>query len=112
MNVRTVARLAVTNAASAVYLGVVGISIAIATAVTLFSPDPGFIWVWPAFLTAPVSLLTLGAGMALWGVEGAPAWFLVGGVVVSALVQSLALGALYLGLRGDRGARRHRPQHG
>ncbi|WP_256104716.1 SCO4225 family membrane protein [Streptomyces sp. ODS05-4] len=102
MNARTLTRLTFANPASAVYLALVGGSIAVAAAVTLFSSDPGFVWVWPALFTLPVSTLVVMAGDAIWAAEGAPAWFLIGGLVLCALVQSLGLGALWQTVRGHR----------
>ncbi|WP_186768115.1 SCO4225 family membrane protein [Streptomyces qinzhouensis] len=105
MNARTFYRLAIANTASAVYLAIVGGSVLVATATTFLVPDPGMIWVWPALLTAPVSLFLVGAvgpvvpdgELLFWPVY-------LGLIAVSALVQSTALGALWHGLR--RGARR------
>ncbi|MEW1546789.1 SCO4225 family membrane protein [Streptomyces tsukubensis] len=105
MNARKLYRLAVANAASAAYLVIVGGSVVVAAATTLSVSDPGMIWVWPALLTAPTSLLLIPSVGSLipdgtlffW-----PAY--LGLVAVGALVQSTALGALWHGLR--RGARR------
>ncbi|MFC9243787.1 SCO4225 family membrane protein [Streptomyces sp. NPDC057136] len=91
--------------------GLVGASVAMATAVTLFSSDPGFIWVWPAFLTAPASLLAAAVGGAVWDSEDGPAWALVGTLIVCALIQSLVLGTLLEALRNSRRRRRTRPHH-
>ncbi|MEU6059401.1 hypothetical protein [Streptomyces sp. NPDC047097] len=102
MNARTLTRLTFANPASAIYLTLVAGSLATATAVTLFSADPGFVWVWPALFTLPFSTLVVMTGDAVWAAEGAPAWFLVGGLAVSALVQALALGALWQAVRGHR----------
>jgi hypothetical protein len=100
---RTLVRLMFANPASAVYLGLVGIAVGIAAAEPLFveHADGSLIWVWPALLTFPASGFVTWAGEALWN-TGAPAWFLLGGIVVSALLQSLALGALLETLRGRR----------
>ncbi|MEU9332750.1 hypothetical protein AB0D49_06220 [Streptomyces sp. NPDC048290] len=107
MNRRTLYRFAVGNPASAVYLGAVGLSIAAATGVTLFSSDPGFVWVWPAFLTAPLSLL---GAMPLAATEtDLPAALYVGGIAVAALAQSLVVGTCFELLRG-RGAGRPQTQ--
>ncbi|WP_445401038.1 SCO4225 family membrane protein [Streptomyces sp. LE64] len=110
MNARTFVRLAVTNPVSAVYLAVFGGSVLFATGVTLFASDPGFVWVWPAFVTAPASLVAAGIGMTVW--HEAPFWALLLGLGVCALVQSFALGLL--GHAVGRLHRRNtaRPQHG
>ncbi|MEV7323126.1 hypothetical protein [Streptomyces sp. NPDC093970] len=109
MNVRTLLRLTFANAASAVYLGLVGASVVFEVAAALLS-DPGIVGIWPFLLTAPTSLLTAGVVGAVGGLD-ASVWYLAGGVVVSALVQSFALGALLEALRGrSRGGTR--PSHG
>ncbi|WNI23706.1 SCO4225 family membrane protein [Streptomyces sp. ITFR-16] len=100
MNARTLLRLTVTNTASAVYLGLVGASVVFEVAAALLS-DPGIVGIWPFLLTAPVSLLAAGATGAVWGMD-APLWPLVCGIVISALIQSFALGALLEALRGRR----------
>ncbi|GFM95359.1 SCO4225 family membrane protein [Streptomyces fulvorobeus] len=99
MTARTLARLTFANPASAIYLGLVGASVAIATAFTLFSSDPGFIWVWPVFFTAPASLLTVAVGGSVPGVDDVPAWTLLGALIGCALIQSFVLGALLEALR-------------
>ncbi|WP_432042882.1 SCO4225 family membrane protein [Streptomyces cadmiisoli] len=95
MNARTLLRLTFANAASAVYLGLVGAAVMSEVAAALFS-DPGIVGIWPFLLTAPTSLLAAGVVEADWGVD-APIWYLVSGVIISALVQSFALA-----LRGRR----------
>ncbi|WP_030691152.1 SCO4225 family membrane protein [Streptomyces globisporus] len=109
MNARTLSRLTFANAASAAYLGLVGASVVFEVAAALFT-DPGIVGIWPVLLTAPTSLLAAGAVGAVWGMD-APVWYLVGGVVISALVQSFALGALLEALRGRRHGRT-RPSRG
>jgi hypothetical protein len=109
MNARTLFRLTFANAASAVYLGLVGASIVFEVAAALFA-DPGIVGIWPLLLTAPTSLLTTGAVGMVWGMD-APVWYLVTGVVISALVQSFALGALLEALRNPR-QRLTRPSRG
>ncbi|WP_327663919.1 MULTISPECIES: SCO4225 family membrane protein [unclassified Streptomyces] len=99
MNARTLLRLTVTNPASAIYLGLVGASVVFTAGVVLFSPDPGFAGVWPFFLTAPTSLVMMGIMGAVGGLD-APVWLLAIGLAVSALLQSLALGATLQALRG------------
>lgn len=100
---RTLARLAFANAASAFYLGVVGCSVAVAAAVTWWGSDPGFVRVWPFFLTAPASLLAAAVGDAVWGTDRPPGWVLLGAITACALCQSLGLGALLALLRGRIG---------
>ncbi|MFZ3593853.1 SCO4225 family membrane protein [Streptomyces sp. BH104] len=101
MNARTLLRLTVTNPASAIYLSLVGASVVFTGVVVLASPDPGFVGVWPFFFTAPTSLLAVGLIGAVGGLD-APMWLLAVGIVVSALLQSLALGATLEALRGRR----------
>lgn len=101
MNARTLLRLTVTNPASAVYLGLVGASVVFEVVVLLTASDPGFVGVWPFFFTAPTSLVMVAGVEALWGMD-APYWVLMVGLAVSALLQSLALGATFEALRGRR----------
>jgi hypothetical protein len=108
---RTLWRLLFANPASAVYLGVVGLAIGVATIQPLFV-DHGMeslIWVWPALLTFPTFALVAAAGEALFGAESAT-WYLITGVVVAALIQSLVLGAVWEALRRPR--RRLNPSRG
>ncbi|MDG9716782.1 SCO4225 family membrane protein [Streptomyces sp. DH24] len=108
---RTLWRLMFANPASAVYLGVVGLAVAVAVIQPLFA-DHGLeslIWVWPALLTLPTFALVALAGEALFGAETAT-WYLIAGVIVAALVQSLALGAAWTALRRPR--RRLDPSRG
>ncbi|MFI8789255.1 SCO4225 family membrane protein [Streptomyces sp. NPDC055105] len=98
MNARTLSRLTFANAASTVYLGLVGASVAFEVTAALFA-DPGIVGIWPFLLTAPTSLPAAGVVGAVWGAE-APIWYLVSGVIISALIQSFALGALLEALRG------------
>ncbi|MGW8065014.1 SCO4225 family membrane protein [Streptomyces ziwulingensis] len=103
---RTAARLTFANRASAAYLALVGGAVAVAALEPLFasSPDASLIWVWPALFTFPAFGFVAWLGEAGWGGD-APAWFFLGGIAVSALVQSLALGAAWQALRGRRGRR-------
>ncbi|MGV9312730.1 SCO4225 family membrane protein [Streptomyces sp. NPDC003691] len=102
---RRLYRLAIGNIASAAYLTIVGGSVVLATGVTFLFEDSGLIWVWPALVTAPVSLFLIAVGgsaipdgtLFFW-----PAY--LGLVAAGALVQSTVLGALWHGLR--LGARR------
>ncbi|MEU3606188.1 hypothetical protein AB0E83_12145 [Streptomyces sp. NPDC035033] len=100
MNARALFRLTFANAASAVYLGLVGASVVFEVAAAVFA-DPGIVGIWPFLLTAPASLLVAGGIEAAWGMD-APLWTMVGGVALSAVVQSLALGALVEALSGRR----------
>ncbi|MEU4984589.1 hypothetical protein [Streptomyces sp. NPDC021969] len=106
--IRTLTRLTVANRVSAAYLALVGGAMAVAAAQPLFAtgPDASLIWVWPALFTFPAFGFVAWLGEAGWGGD-APTWFLIGGIVLSALVQSLALGAVWRTLRGRRGDRAH-----
>ncbi|WP_299538813.1 SCO4225 family membrane protein [uncultured Streptomyces sp.] len=109
MNSRTLLRLTFANPASAVYLGLVRASVGFEVVAALVS-DPGIVGIWPFLLTAPCSLPAAGAVGAIGGMH-ASVWYFVGGIVVSALVQSLALGALVETLR-HRGRGPLRPSRG
>ncbi|MFI7345113.1 SCO4225 family membrane protein [Streptomyces sp. NPDC049936] len=104
--IRTLARLAVANRVSGIYLALVGGAMAVAALEPLFAdnPDASLIWVWPALFTFPAFGFVAWLGEGGWGGD-APAWFFIGGIVLSALAQSLALGAVWQGLRGRRGDR-------
>ncbi|MGC9378203.1 SCO4225 family membrane protein [Streptomyces sp. MH13] len=104
--IRTFTRLAFANRASAVYLALVGGATAVAALEPLFtnSPDASLVWVWPALSTFPAFGFVAWLGEAGWGGD-TPTWFFVGGIAVSALVQSLAVGAAWRGLRGRRSRR-------
>ncbi|MFI1757338.1 SCO4225 family membrane protein [Streptomyces sp. NPDC020571] len=106
--IRTLTRLTVANRVSAAYLALVGGAMAVAAAGPLFAtgPDASLIWVWPALFTFPAFGFVAWLGEAGWGGD-APTWFFVGGIALSALVQSLALGAVWRTLRGRRGDRTH-----
>ncbi|MFB6823455.1 SCO4225 family membrane protein [Streptomyces virginiae] len=107
MTARTLVRLTFANPASAIYLGLVGAAVAFATAVTLFAPDPGFVWVLPALCAFPLFLcVTLIHGAALGG--GPPAtWLFITELVLCVLAQSLALGTI---VEASRGRLRGRPR--
>ncbi|WKD32866.1 SCO4225 family membrane protein [Streptomyces xanthophaeus] len=109
MTARTLVRLTFANPASAIYLGLVGIAVAIATAVTLFASDPGFVWVLPALCAFPLFLLVgLAHGMAPG--DGMPApWLFVAELVLCVLVQSLVLGTI---VEASRGRLHRRPRNG
>ncbi|WP_121700930.1 hypothetical protein [Streptomyces sp. E5N298] len=106
--IRTLAGLTVTNRISAAYLVLVGGAMAVAAAQPLVAPGPdaSLVWVWPALFTFPAFGFVAWLGEAGWGGE-APTWFLLGGIVLSALVQSLALGTVWRTLRGRRSDRGH-----
>ncbi|MCX5036999.1 MULTISPECIES: SCO4225 family membrane protein [Streptomyces] len=106
--IRGLVRLALANRVSAAYLTLVGGAMAVAAVQPLFwnGPDASLVWVWPALFTFPAFGFVAWLGEAGWGGE-APTWFFVGGIVLSALVQSLALGAAWRTLRGRRDDRRH-----
>ncbi|MET9570763.1 SCO4225 family membrane protein [Streptomyces virginiae] len=111
MNARTLVRLTFANPASGIYLGLVGVAVAIATAVTLFAPDPGFVWVLPALFAFPLFLVVALAQGAVHG-EGQPeTWLFLTELVVCVLVQSLVLGTMVEASRGRlRLRRRPRPR--
>lgn len=100
MTARTLVRLTFANPASAIYLGLVGAAVAVATGVTLFSPDPGFVWVLPALFAFPLFLfVTLAHGAALG--DGQPAtWLFLAELVLCVLAQSLVLGTIVEASRG------------
>ncbi|MFB6555995.1 SCO4225 family membrane protein [Streptomyces sp. NPDC056405] len=101
--IRTLTRLTVANRASAAYLTLVGGAMTVAALEPLFTsaPDAPLIWVWPALFTFPAFGFVAWLGEAGWGGD-APTWFFIGGIVLSALIQSLALGATWNALRGQR----------
>ncbi|WP_327416052.1 SCO4225 family membrane protein [Streptomyces sp. NBC_01233] len=97
MTARTLVRLTFANPASLIYLGLVGAAVAVATAVTLFAPDPGFVWVLPALCAFP---LVLFMGLAHSG-DGQPeTWLFVTELVLCVLIQSLVLGTIVEASRG------------
>ncbi|MGZ9933048.1 SCO4225 family membrane protein [Streptomyces sp. NC-S4] len=100
MTARTLVRLTFANPASGIYLGLVGAAVAVATGVTLFAPDPGFVWVLPALLAFPLFLfVTLIPGTA--PADGQPAlWLLLAELVLCVLAQSLVLGTIVEASRG------------
>ncbi|MCX4699558.1 MULTISPECIES: SCO4225 family membrane protein [Streptomyces] len=110
---RRLVRLMFANPASAVYLGLVAAAMVIAAVEPLLgeNSDGSMIWVWPALFTFPVFGVVAGLGEAVFG-GAAPAWFFVGGIVVSALAQSLAFGAVLDSLRGRQRRRVPRPHGG
>lgn len=97
--IRELARLTFATPVSLAYLAIVGVAIAVAAVQPLFSDVSGsMIWVWPALLTLPTNVPLMALGEAIGGAE-LPGLF-VGSIVIAALVQSLALGALTEFLRG------------
>lgn len=96
---RTLARLTFANPASLAYLTIVGTAIVVAAVQPLFSDVSGsMIWIWPALLTLPANIPLMALGEAV-GDPDLPGLF-VGSIVIAALAQSLALGALCAFLRG------------
>ncbi|WP_368082238.1 SCO4225 family membrane protein [Streptomyces virginiae] len=88
-------------------LGRVGAAVAFATAVTLFAPDPGFVWVLPALCAFPLFLFTTPIRGATLG-DGQPAtWLFLTELVLCVLTQSLALGTI---VEASRGHLRGRPR--
>ncbi|WP_030765021.1 MULTISPECIES: SCO4225 family membrane protein [unclassified Streptomyces] len=100
MSARTLVRLTFANPASLIYLGLVGAAVAFATAVTLFAPDPGFVWVLPALCAFPLSLLVALVHGTDPGAGQPAAWLLLTELVLCVLVQSLALGTIVEASRG------------
>ncbi len=109
MTARTLVRLTFANPASAIYLGLVGSAAALATGVTLFSPDPGFVWVLPALFAFPLFFfVTLVHGAALG--DGQPAtWLFLAELILCVLAQSLILGTI---VEASRGRLRRGPRAG
>ncbi|MFF5487050.1 SCO4225 family membrane protein [Streptomyces virginiae] len=107
MTARTLARLTFANPASLIYLGLVGAAVVYASAVTLFAPDPGFVWVLPALCAFPLFLfVTLIHGATLG--DGQPAtWLFITELVLCVLIQSLVLGTI---VEASRGRLRGRPR--
>ncbi|MFG3137754.1 SCO4225 family membrane protein [Streptomyces sp. NPDC048211] len=107
-HVRTLARLTFGNAASRIYLGVVAATTVFVTMDTLFvtHEDASFAGVWLFLLAAPTVFVFL-VGSSTLGAEAlGPDWFVYLALVVSVLVQSLALGWFARLLRGGRGRSR------
>ncbi|MEW2299433.1 hypothetical protein AB0958_05500 [Streptomyces sp. NPDC006655] len=95
--VRTLVRLTLGNRVSVAYLALVAFVIAKAALdpVVTQDTDPASAWLWPPLVTFPAFLLVGALGRAAWGPAGTPDWFFVTMVVVSALLQALALGTLH-----------------
>ncbi|MER5514241.1 hypothetical protein [Streptomyces sp. NPDC002763] len=88
-------RLMCANRLSAAYLALVAVVIAKATVGSLPGADPGtdYAWLWAPVVTFPTFPLVSAIGGTAWDTD-APNRFFVGMIVVSALLQALALGAL------------------
>ncbi|MCX5138480.1 MULTISPECIES: SCO4225 family membrane protein [unclassified Streptomyces] len=110
-HVRALARLTFGNVASLIYLGVVAATAVFVTVDTLFvaHEDASFAGVWLFFLAAPTVFVFFVGGAVLGAEAAGPAWFLYLALVVSVLVQSLALGWFVRLVRGVTG--RARPAH-
>ncbi|MFJ9560906.1 SCO4225 family membrane protein [Streptomyces fuscichromogenes] len=93
--VRTLVRLMLTNRLSMAYLGLVAVVIAKAAVDSAHADEHGseYAWLWPPLVTFPVYPLLSALGRTAWRPD-TPNWFFIGTVVASALLQSLALGAL------------------
>ncbi|MEV7560352.1 hypothetical protein [Streptomyces sp. NPDC089795] len=100
MSAHTLVRLTFANPASLIYLGLVGAAVAFATAVTLFAPDPGLVWVLPALCAFPLFLLVGLAHAAALGNGEPAAWLFITELVLCVLTQSLALGTIVEASRG------------
>jgi hypothetical protein len=101
----TTARRLWINPAALTYLGVVLAAVAFAVGVGLFAqgPDASFAGIWMYVTTAPVSFLFL-------LVDTESTLFGVLTLVLSALVQSALVGALYRAIRGRRPAAAEAPR--
>ncbi|WP_046729872.1 SCO4225 family membrane protein [Streptomyces humi] len=97
--VRTLLRLTLGNRVSVAYLALVAFVIAKAMADPVASGDPASAWPWPPLVTFPAFLLVGALGRTAWDPAEMPNWFFVATVVVSALLQALALGALHRAVR-------------
>ncbi|MEV0495352.1 SCO4225 family membrane protein [Streptomyces atratus] len=109
-HLRALARLTFGNPASLIYLGVVLATAVFVAVDTLFisHEDASFAGVWLFLLAAPTVFVFFVAG-TLWGTDAAgPAWFVYLALVVSVLVQALALGwFVRLVRRGGRSRSAH-----
>ncbi|MER7933250.1 MULTISPECIES: SCO4225 family membrane protein [unclassified Streptomyces] len=94
---RTLVRLTLANRVSVAYLAVVAVVVAKAAADSLAAadgPEQDFAWLWPPLVTFPAFPLVAALGRTAWGTPTGPAWSFAAVLVISALLQSLALGAL------------------
>ncbi|MGW7240911.1 SCO4225 family membrane protein [Streptomyces sp. NPDC054804] len=99
---RTLVRLTLANRVSVAYLAVVAVVVAKATADSLAAADgpaQDFAWLWPPLVTFPAFPLVAALGRTAWGTAELPAWSFAAVLVVSALLQSLALGTLGQAIR-------------
>ncbi|MCM2415713.1 hypothetical protein LNW71_30975 [Streptomyces sp. RKAG290] len=113
-HLRAIARLTFGNTASLIYLGVVAATAVFVAVDTLFvaHEDASFAGVWLFLLAAP-TVFVFFVGGSMWGAEAAgPAWFLYLALVVSVLVQSLALGWFVRLVRAAGGRSRSARPHG
>ncbi|WPW33354.1 hypothetical protein P6B95_07460 [Streptomyces atratus] len=111
-HVRTLARLTFGNTASLIYLGLVLAAAVFVSVDILFvaHEDTSFAGVWLFLLAAP-TVFVFFIGSALWGAEAAgPAWFVHLALVVSVVLQSLALGWCVRLVRGGSRTRTAHPQ--
>ncbi|MGW7420237.1 SCO4225 family membrane protein [Streptomyces sp. NPDC054813] len=99
---RTLVRLTLANRVSVAYLAVVAVVVAKATADSLAAADgpaQDFAWLWPPLVTFPAFPLVAALGRTAWGTAELPAWSFAAVLVISALLQSLALGTLGQAIR-------------
>ncbi|WP_442818661.1 SCO4225 family membrane protein [Streptomyces sp. NBC_01320] len=111
-HLRALARLTFGNPASLIYLGVVLATAVFVAVDTLFvqHEDASFAGVWLFLLAAP-TVFVFFVGSTLWGADAAgPAWFVYLALVVSVLVQALALGWFVRLVRRGGRSRSARPQ--
>ncbi|MEU0964891.1 hypothetical protein ABZ357_05400 [Streptomyces sp. NPDC005917] len=99
--VRTLVRLTVANRVSAAYLVLVAVVVAKATADSLVAedPDPDYAWIWPPLVTFPAFPLVAALGRTVGDTTELPDWSFITMIVISALLQSLALGSLAQAIR-------------
>ncbi|THA71368.1 hypothetical protein E6P78_05375 [Streptomyces sp. A0958] len=111
---RTLARLAFGNATSLVYLGAVAATAVFVTVDTLFvaHEDASFAGIWLFLLAAPTVFVFLLGSSAAGAESFGPTWFMYLALVVSVLVQSLALGWFARLVRGGSGRTRTAHPHG
>ncbi|MET8710864.1 SCO4225 family membrane protein [Streptomyces californicus] len=93
-HLNTVVRLTFRNRASQIYLGLVVAAALFVAVDTLFvtHEDASFAGVWLFLLAAPAVVLFFVGGSLAGAGAGGPTWYLVLALVVSVLIQSLALG--------------------
>ncbi|MER7834593.1 hypothetical protein ABTY98_01455 [Streptomyces sp. NPDC096040] len=99
---RTLVRLTVANRVSMAYLAVVAVVVAKAAVDSLAAadgPEQDFAWLWPRLVTFPAFPLVAAPARAAWGTADLPTWGFIAVIVISALLQSLALGTLARAVR-------------